>query len=103
MENVISNFCDNNGILFTATQKQKIRWCKKITELVTFIGEMVNSKNKCIAGEEIWVKVCKCFINEGGNELNPDSLAVTYQKANPKSKELIIKIIKTISGDQIEK
>lgn len=102
-EKVTSNFCDKNGELFTQGPKVKIRWCKKITELVVFIGEMVNSKFKYIADEDIWVKVCKCFVKKDGSELNPDSLAVTYQKAKPKSKELILKIIKTISGENIEK
>ncbi|MBK7380312.1 MAG: hypothetical protein IPJ03_15215 [Ignavibacteriales bacterium] len=103
IEKVISNFCDKNGELFTTVRKEKIRWCKKITELVVFIGEMVNSKYKFIGSDEIWVKVCKCFMNQDRSELNPDSLAVTYQKAKPKSKELILKIIKTISSDYIEK
>ena len=103
IEKVICNFCNVNGELFTSIPKQKIRWCKKITELVVFISEMVNSKYKIIAGEEIWVKVCKCFEKKDGNGLNPDSLAVSYQKANPKSKELILKIIKTISDEQNEK
>ncbi len=103
VEKVISNFCDINGELFSTTQKDKIRWCKKITELVAFIGEMVNSKFKFIAGDEIWVKVCKCFINNDGSELNHYSLAVAYQNAKPKSKGSILKIIKTISDDPIEK
>jgi hypothetical protein len=102
-EKAISNFCNKNGDLFTAVPKEKIRWCKKITELVVFIGEMVYSKYKFIATDEIWAKVCKCFLKEDGSELNPDSLAVTYQKAKPKSKGLIIKILSTISGDLMEK
>jgi hypothetical protein len=102
-EKVISNFCDTTGELFTTVTKEKIQWCKDITELVVFIGEMVNSKFKLIAGDEFWVKVCKCFFNKDGNELKPESLAVTYQKAKPKSKEKILKIVKTISDDPIEK
>lgn len=102
-EKVISNFCDTTGELFTTVTKEKIQWCKDITELVLFIGEMVNSKFKLIAGDEFWVKVCKCFFNKDGNELKPESLAVTYQKAKPKSKEKILKIVKTISNDPIEK
>lgn len=101
-DKVISNFCDKNGELFTQVRKEKIQWCKKITELVIFIGEMANSKIKFIASEEIWVKVCKCFLNKDGAELNADSLAVTYQKAKPKSKNDIIKIISKISCETTE-
>ena len=102
-EKVKSNFCDKNGELFTSALKEKIRWCKKLSELVVFMGEMVNSKFKFIASDEIWTKVCKCFVNKDGIELNPDSLAVNYQKAKPKSKELILKIIKSISGEHTDK
>ncbi|QQS34775.1 MAG: hypothetical protein IPM56_10925 [Ignavibacteriales bacterium] len=102
-EKVMSNFCDKDGVLFTAAHKEKIRWCKNNTELVTFIGEMAFSKFKCIAGDEIWAKVCKCFLSKDGKEMKPGSLAVTYQNCKPKNRELILNIIKTISEYNIEK
>ena len=102
-EKVIGNFCDNNGEKFTTLEKHKILWIRKITELVVFISEMATNRYKFITSEDIWVKVCKCFVNKDGSELNPDSLAVTYQKAKPKSKGLIIKIIDSIRDTTQEK
>jgi len=100
-EIVLSIFCDPKGNTFSPKDKTKIRWLKYNTELALFINGMTTITNKLISDESIWVKVCKCFISKNGKELDPNSMAVSYQKTKPR--ELIKKIINIVSkADQLE-
>ena len=99
-EKILSIFCDIYGNLFTTYPKEKMKWNKRQSELTYFFRLLIDPSNKIISDNKIWVKVSKCFLVNDVKSLMPSSLAVSSQKGNPKSKDLIKRIVKSLPNDQ---
>lgn len=97
-EKIVRLFRDSSGKSFNRIKKEMVKWQGKKTELSMLIKGLSNGANKLLANEHIWVKTAKCFFDENGMQLNPSRLAVAYQKGQPKTKEVLNNIIKTIKS-----
>jgi len=93
----LSIFCGKEGELFTSENPVKVKWNGKNSELTYLIRKLSGGSGKFITDDEVWVKVSKWFLDKNGKELKPNSLSVSSQKGNPKSKAVIDAIVKDLS------
>jgi hypothetical protein len=97
-EKILSVFCDKKGNTFNTLSKEMITWNKQKSELAYLMRLLIDAKYRMLADREIWVKVSKCIVDKDGNAIKPNSLAVSSQKGNPKSKELINSIVDKVKN-----
>lgn len=93
----LSIFCGKDGELFKKENPVTVKWNGKNSELTYLIRKLSGGSGKFITDDEVWVKVSKWFLDKNGKELKPNSLSVSSQKGNPKSKAVIDAIVKDLS------
>lgn len=103
IEICLSIFCGKDGELFTKVNPIKIKWNGKNSELAHLIRKLSDGSEKYITNDELWVKVSKWFLDKNGKELKPNSISVSSQKGNPKSKALLDAIVSSVIKNKNQK